>query len=67
MRRRHHHLNATPTNLNPKKQRTKALKTRGEALPLTRTEIHYVSMIQRSSATVPETGGDPMAWESFGV
>jgi hypothetical protein len=45
-RRRHHHLSATPANLDPKTENG-ALKTEGRTLPPTRAEIHRTFMGQR--------------------
>jgi hypothetical protein len=45
-RRRHHHLSATPINLDPK-MKNEALKRGGATLPLTRAENHRTSMAQR--------------------
>jgi hypothetical protein len=57
-RRRYHHLNAAPQTLTLKIE-NEALKTRGEALPPTRAEIHRDSMAQRPQrpATYGGTGG----------
>jgi hypothetical protein len=51
-RRRHHHLSAAPTNLDPK-NKERSPQNRGGALPPTRAEIHRVSMAQR-----PQSRGD---------